>query len=92
MDELEEDRKLPASIADWQRAVETSYRSAVSAEEYAAKATPKALFAVAYYLMYSSGNDADTLMLLDDTSDEEPNKTVRLLMDFQFFLVDSAEE
>jgi hypothetical protein len=80
------------TIGNWQKAVETSYRSAVSAEEYAAKATPKALFAVAYYLMYTSGNDADTLALLDDTSDEEPNSTVRLLMDFQFFLADGAEE
>lgn len=81
-----------ATIEDWQRAVERSYRASVSDEEYAAKATPKALFAVAYYLMYSSGNDTETLRLIDDTSDEEPNSTIQLLMDFQTFVADGTEE
>jgi hypothetical protein len=80
------------TIEDWKQAVIRSYRASVPEDEFAAKATPKEIFAVAYYLMHTSGNDAETLALLDDTSSEEPNTQVQLLMDFQAFVADTGEE
>jgi hypothetical protein len=73
------------TIEDWKDAVARSYRSSVSAEEYNAKATSEAIQKIAYYLMNTSGNDAGTMELLDDTSDEEPNSQVQMLMDFLAF-------
>jgi hypothetical protein len=73
------------TIVDWEEAVIRSYRFSVPEDEFNAKAHPEAIAKVAYYLMNTSGNDAMTFALLDDTSSDEPNSTVILLMDFQAF-------
>ena len=66
----------------WEEAVRRSYRASVDTEEeYDAKATDGAVTKVAYYMR---GLNFDT-ELLDDTSFEEPNTTVQLLLDFLAF-------
>ena len=66
----------------WEEAVRKSYKASVEEEEFSDKATPDAVAKVAYYLR---GCDV-SMYLLDDTSGEEPNNMVVLLLDFLAFV------
>lgn len=72
---------ISPGIEEWTATVLRSYKASVTEEEYNLKATPAAAKQVAEYIKA----DAYPIEYIDDTSNEEPNTTIRLLFDFIAF-------